>query len=325
MSVGAKHWALSQTVAGGSSPRIVLFFLADWVIGDDQTECWPTVDTLSFETGMNRQTIMKATASLEKQGLIEKRVEWNGLRKRVFYRLCGFDPKVWVNAPRPKNPSARTSEISDVRNLGGSESRTSEISYHGGTKSRTADSPKSRTTDGTKSRTGTGINRKEQEVTGIASAASASASEPTLFPEVDQPKPKKTSRRKPQVPCPWKPGTPLPENLKAWAAENYPTLNAEQVFQDFIGWMIAKDVRNAVWDQAFRNWMANELKKQAKRGGYYGERRKPVDRSHFAHEKPFSQKDFSMTEQEKRDMAYIFALDAQEKAEKERAATGAKE
>lgn len=325
MSVGAKHWALSQTVAGGSSPRIVLFFLADWVIGDDQTECWPTVDTLSFETGMNRQTIMKATASLEKQGLIEKRVEWNGLRKRVFYRLCGFDPKVWVNAPRPKNPSARTSEISDVRNLGGSESRTSEISYHGGTKSRTTDSPKSRTTDGTKSRTGTGINRKEQEVTGIASAASASASEPTLFPEVDQPKPKKTSRRKPQVPCPWKPGTPLPDHLKEWAAENFPTLNAEQVFQEFIGWMIAKDVRNAVWDQAFRNWMANELKKQAKRGGYYRESRKPVDRSHFAHEKPFSQKDFSMTEQEKRDMAYIFALDAQEKAEKERAATGAKE
>ena len=267
MSVGAKHWALSQTVEGGSSPRIVLFFLADWVIGDDQTECWPTVDTLSFETGMNRQTIMKATASLEKQGLIQKRVEWNGLRKRVFYRLCGFDPKQWVNAPRPKNPNSRTSEISDVRNLGGTESRTSEISYHGSTKSRTTDGTKNRTTDGTKSRTGTGINKKEQEVTGIASAATASASEPTLFPEVDQSKPKKTSRRKPQVPCPWKPGTPLPENLKAWAAENYPTLNAEQVFQEFIGWMIAKDVRNAVWDQAFRNWMANELKKQAKRGG----------------------------------------------------------
>lgn len=266
MSVGAKHWALSQTVEGGSSPRIVLFFLADWVIGDDQTECWPTVDTLSFETGMNRQTIMKATASLEKQGLIQKRVEWNGLRKRVFYRLCGFDPKQWVNAPRPKNPNSRTSEIPDVRNLGGTESRTSEISDHGSTKSRTTDGTKNRTTDGTKSRTGTGINKKEQEVTGIASAASASASEPTLFPEVDQPKPKK-SRRKPQVPCPWKPGTPLPENLKAWAAENYPTVDAEDEFQKFIGWMLAKDVRNAVWDQAFRNWMGNALKKQAKRGG----------------------------------------------------------
>ena len=193
MSVGAKHWALSQTVAGGSSPRIVLFFLADWVIGDDQTECWPTVDTLSFETGMNRQTIMKATASLEKQGLIEKRVEWNGLRKRVFYRLCGFDPKVWVNAPRPKNPSARTSEISDVRNLGGSESRTSEISYHGGTKSRTTDSPKSRTTDGTKSRTGTGNNREIQGTTGTSLPPLASG-DLVLSPDSEQPKakPKRT-------------------------------------------------------------------------------------------------------------------------------------
>ena len=47
MSIGAKHWALAQTVEGGSSPRIVLFFLADWIIGDDQIECWPSVETLN--------------------------------------------------------------------------------------------------------------------------------------------------------------------------------------------------------------------------------------------------------------------------------------
>lgn len=115
-----------------------------------------------------------------------------------------------------------------------------------------------------------GLTGNTQEVTGIASAATASASETSLFPEVEQSKPKKTSRRKPQVPCPWKPGTPLPDHLKEWAAENYPTLNAEQVFQEFIGWMIAKDVRNAVWDQAFRNWMSNALKFQSQRGGYGG-------------------------------------------------------
>lgn len=129
----------------------------------------------------------------------------------------------------------------------------------------------------------------------------------------------------PQTPCPWEPGTPIPENLKEWAAENYPTIDASHEFEKFVGWMIAKDVRNAKWDQAFRNWMGNALKKAAQRGGVWGGKRIPVDRSHFAHEKPFSQKDFSMTEQQKRDMAYLFALEAQEKAEKERAATGAKE
>ena len=58
MSYEAKHWALSQTVSGGSAPKVILFFLADWVIGDDQKECWPSVERLVFETGMNRKTII---------------------------------------------------------------------------------------------------------------------------------------------------------------------------------------------------------------------------------------------------------------------------
>lgn len=193
MSIGAKHWALAQTVEGGSSPKIVLFFLADWIIGDDQVECWPSVETLAFETGMNRQTIMKATAALERQGLIEKRVEWSGLRKRVFYRLCGFDPVEWKKSTRPQCPNSRTSEIADVRNPGCTKSRTSEISYHGGTKSHTTDGTKNRTSDGTKFRTGTGNNRDIQETTGnslspLAPArddlAPSAAVDGELFPEL---------------------------------------------------------------------------------------------------------------------------------------------
>ena len=193
MSIGAKHWALAQTVEGGSSPKIVLFFLADWIIGDDQVECWPSVETLAFETGMNRQTIMKATAALERQGLIEKRVEWSGLRKRVFYRLCGFDPVEWKKSTRPQCPNSRTSEIVDVRNPGCTKSRTSEISYHGGTKSHTTDGTKNRTSDGTKFRTGTGNNRDIQETTGNSLSPLAPASDDhapstavdgELFPEL---------------------------------------------------------------------------------------------------------------------------------------------
>lgn len=273
MSIGAKHWALAQTVEGGSSPRIVLFFLADWIIGDDQVECWPSVETLAFETGMNRQTIMKATAALERQGLIEKRVEWSGLRKRVFYRLRGFDPVEWKKSTRPQSPNSGTYEIVDVRNPGCTESRTSEISYHGGTKSRTA--------DGTKSRTGTGNNKNIQGITGTSLSPLAPASdELELTPEVEKPtekeKPKaKKSRRMPQTPCPWEPGTPIPENLKEWAAENYPTIDASHQFEKFVGWMIAKDVRNARWDQAFRNWMSNALKKAAQLGGNGGSNYRP--------------------------------------------------
>lgn len=165
MSVGAKHWALAQKVEGGSSPRVVLFYLADWIIGANQTECWPSLDTLAFETGMNRQTIMKATASLEKQGLITKRAEWlrsdKSLKKRVVYRLNGYVPSEWVKSKRPEAPDStksRTSEKPYVQDLEPTENNTFD-----GTKSHTFEGTKNRTFDGTKFRTGTEIDKKEQE------------------------------------------------------------------------------------------------------------------------------------------------------------------
>lgn len=165
MSVGAKHWALAQKVEGGSSPRVILFYLADWIIGANQTECWPSLDTLAFETGMNRQTIMKATASLEKQGLITKRAEWlrsdKSLKKRVVYRLNGYVPSEWANSKRPEIPDStksRTSEKLYVQDSGHTENNTFD-----GTKSHTFEGMKNRTFDGTKFRTGTGIDKKEQE------------------------------------------------------------------------------------------------------------------------------------------------------------------
>lgn len=169
MSVPAKHWALAQTVEGGSSARIILFFLADWVIGEDQVECWPTVDVLAFETGMNRQTIMKATANLEKQGLIEKQFEWlredGSLKKRVLYRLRGYVPSEWVGSKRPDSTKSRTNRISNVQDFERTENRITD-----GTKNHTIDGTKFRTTDGTKFRTVTGNNRDIQGKTGTVVA-----------------------------------------------------------------------------------------------------------------------------------------------------------
>lgn len=188
MSVGAKHWALAQKVEGGSSPRIILFFLADWMIGDDQTECWPPLDTLVFETGMNRQTIIKATAALERQGLISKRVQWlradgGALRKRVYYRLLGFRPEEWINSKRPESPKSRTSEISDAQESERTGSHTQE-----GTKNRTHLSTKNRTQEGTKFRTGTGNTGIRQEDTGIDTRTTPD--DLVLSPDTEQPKAK---------------------------------------------------------------------------------------------------------------------------------------
>ena len=63
MSVPARKWALSKRT-GSSARRAVLNCLADWMIGENAVECWPSIDTIVFETEMNRKTVMKATAEL---------------------------------------------------------------------------------------------------------------------------------------------------------------------------------------------------------------------------------------------------------------------
>ena len=61
-----------------------------------------------------------------------------------------------------------------------------------------------------------------------------------------------------------------------------------------------------------RNWQSFRADWYANSSTHDG--RKAVDRSHFAHEKPMNQKDFSMSDQQLKDMEYIFALDAEEAA-----------
>lgn len=124
----------------------------------------------------------------------------------------------------------------------------------------------------------------------------------------------KTSRRKSSTTCPWEPGTPIPDDLLAWATENYPTVDARREFQSLINSALAHDRRYVDWKAAFRTWMGNALKYRSQRGAY-GVARQPVDRSHFSHEKPMNQKDFSMSDQQLKDMEYIFALDAEETAQ----------
>lgn len=281
MSVGAKHWALSQSVPGGSAPRVILFFLADWIIGEDQTECWPSVERLVFETGMNRKTIIKAIATLEENGLISRRVIWiydeqkNVPKKRNIYRLYGFVPSDWVNSRRPwpgpeddlpKVPNLERPEngTTQKRNVPNSErpklgARRSQI--------RSTDVPN--------------LGHKQGEVQGKEQGMSIRSPSDDLVLSADSEKSKpKAKRRKPSTPCPWESGARIPEDLDEWAAAEYPTINAGEEFKKFVGWALSKDMRYARWDQAFRNWMGNALKYQSQRGGYgssgYRSKRQPT-------------------------------------------------
>lgn len=187
MSVPARFWALAQDTKG--SERQVLNCLADWMIGNDAVVCWPSVETIAFETGCNRQTVMKATASLKQAGLITKNRRLVNDEWRMHYTLVGYVPSEWVNTERPTFESTknRKYEKPDLQDSVRTVNSTSES-----TKNRTSESTAFRTFESTKNRTRTRIDKEDKESTRIsmrtsgnssAIAAAASAQAQTPYPE----------------------------------------------------------------------------------------------------------------------------------------------
>lgn len=191
MSVPARFWALTQDTKG--SERQVLNCLADWMIGNDAVVCWPSVETIAFETGCNRQTVMKATASLKQAGLITKKRRLVNDEWRMHYTLVGYVPSEWVNTERPtfestKNRKYEKPDLQDSVRTGNSASESP--------KNRTSESTAFRTLESTKTRTRTGNNKEDKERnkedlcalpgarSAIAAVASAQAQMlPTSFPQ----------------------------------------------------------------------------------------------------------------------------------------------
>lgn len=281
MSVAAKHWALSQRV-GNSSARIILFFLADWMIGDN-VECWPSVETLSFETGMNRKTVMSATALLEKDGLISRRYSWKINEKTgtpikvAYYKFIGYDPKKWERSKRPCSCGSTefgTSQNRDVPDLVRPEFGTPR-------------GPKFGTPGGPKFGTGTGNNRNKQGINmdevfihetdpdEIPFPDFEEAPPEVLFvvdpepqPAPEKPKTKRT-RAKPKTRCPFDGDRPvLPDEWRDALTEQFPSLDLKHEFKRFVNHHLSKGSVFADWKAAFRNWLTNAVKFQAQNGRF---------------------------------------------------------
>ena len=85
MSRKATDWAW-RIQASSPSIKLVLLALADRA--DDAGECYPSVERLEADTGLNRKTIIKATRELEKTGAVIDTKKRKGATQRVkVYRL----------------------------------------------------------------------------------------------------------------------------------------------------------------------------------------------------------------------------------------------
>lgn len=263
--------AYAVRTSGLSQATQVAVLEALAVFKNEQTGlCFPSTEKISLVSRVSVKYVRKSLRELEEAGLISSQQKAGGVRYFTLY----LDKL----PPSPVFSSEGTNVTPDDKDLPRDNCHPRDICPD--TPCELSPPPRDNcpvtpVTNVTPIREE--IREVNQERTGSLSPLAPASDELELTPEVEKPtekeKPKaKKSRRMPQTPCPWEPGTPIPENLKEWAAENYPTIDASHEFEKFVGWMIAKDVRNAVWDQAFRNWMGNALKKAAQRGGNGGGR-----------------------------------------------------
>lgn len=290
MSVPAKFWALAQDTKG--SERQVLNCLADWMIGNDAVVCWPSVETIAFETGCNRQTVMKATASLKQAGLITKKRRLVNDEWRMHYTLVGYVPSEWVNTERPtfestKNRKYEKPDLQDSVRTGNSASESP--------KNRTSESTAFRTLESTKTRTRTGNNKEDKERnkedlcalpgarSAIAAVASAQAQTPypedfdqSLFeeamlatqdseqapealpdPDADLPPKKQRRSQQPRVPFP----ETLPDDWAEAAKIARPDIDPQRVFLKLRARYAPTTTKKtlATWKREFMNWIGKEF------------------------------------------------------------------
>lgn len=80
------------------------------------------------------------------------------------------------------------------------------------------------------------------------------------------PKPaaKRSTRAKPKRLCPFDLDAVIPDEWRDAFAADYPTLDLAAEFRKFVGWHVAKGNTYADWKAAFRNWLGNAVKFQAR-------------------------------------------------------------
>lgn len=94
-----------------------------------------------------------------------------------------------------------------------------------------------------------------------------------------KPAPKRSTRAKPKRLCPFDLDSVIPDEWRDAFAADYPTLDLAAEFRKFVGWHVAKGNTYADWKAAFRNWLGNAVKFQARDRNYSKDNRHDVQAS----------------------------------------------
>ena len=133
MSLDATVWAWSQQVKS-SSAKLVLLALADRA-GSDFT-AWPSIETISSETELDRKTVISAIQKLTVLGLVSDTGERKGFTGHVkVYRLIGITDRAHKRVARTnstKNGTVPDLDVNSTENgtLNSTENGTQNLSLN---------------------------------------------------------------------------------------------------------------------------------------------------------------------------------------------------
>lgn len=245
MSYDAERWARSQKV-GNASAKFVLIELAS-ALNRNDSECYPSIDTLEEVTELNRKTVIASTKLLEEKGFIKKRRTFENGKQRIYYSFPMFNPSEWALKQSSKNGTLESTENGTLLDQS--------------TKSGTFQSTENGTTESTKNGThestvfGPVTRNKEQGIGTGNSLPERTLWETDHFDntvkKVEKPK---ATRAKPKTSCPFSPDDSIPPEYLEYAQAKHPSINAQTEFTKFVNFHLSKDNRFSNWLAAWRTW-----------------------------------------------------------------------
>ena len=299
MSYAAERWARAQ-VAGNARAKAVLIELAN-CFNEGTGLCCPSAASIARVTELKADTVFSAIAHLVRCGLIRKATSV-GTSSR--YILVGFNPDEWPakkdDKPTPKtgHPRKRGTPENGVPTypengvtpypefgvLTGNRNREEE---QGNVVTPALEKPTPKT-----GYPENGVGPSPDDWASLlAEPAPVEDDYPAdLFGDVipdpapdaapaSKPAPKRSTRAKPKRLCPFDLDSVIPDEWRDAFAADYPTLDLAAEFRKFVGWHVAKGNTYADWKAAFRNWLGNAVKFQARDRNYSKDNRHDVQAS----------------------------------------------
>lgn len=247
MSYDAERWARSQKV-GNASAKFVLIELAS-ALNRNDSECYPSIDTLEEVTELNRKTVIASTKLLEEKGFIKKRRTFENGKQRIYYSFPMFNPSEWALKQSTKNGTLESTENGTLLDQS--------------TKSGTFQSTENGTTESTKNGTHESAvfgpvtrnkNKEKEQGIGTGSVAPSPDHFPDATKKIEEPKPKRTTTdRGSRLTI-----TELPDDWKAFAEQEEPDLDPKRLFENFKDYWNGLSGAKAIkkdWKGTWRNFV----------------------------------------------------------------------